>query len=71
NVGVASGAAVGGWALASFGVEDVPLTALVFAVLALPAVWATRFLKVPAARTPAAGAVPAAAGDTTPVPAGG
>ncbi|MFF8592787.1 MFS transporter [Streptomyces sp. NPDC015220] len=71
NVGVAAGAAVGGWALASFGIEEVPLTALVFAVVALPAVWATRFLKVPVDRVAAAGSVPAAASDATPVSAGG
>jgi MFS transporter, DHA1 family, inner membrane transport protein len=61
NVGVASGAAVGGWALASFGIGDVPLTALVFAVVALPAVWATRFLKVPAAQDTVTGSAAAAA----------
>ncbi|MGN5376589.1 MFS transporter [Streptomyces lasalocidi] len=70
NVGVASGAAVGGWALASFGMADVPLTALVFAVLALPAVWATRFLKVPVAQGAVAGSVPAAASDDAPVSTG-
>jgi DHA1 family inner membrane transport protein len=71
NVGVASGAAVGGWALASFGIEDVPLTALVFAVIALPAVWATRFLKVPAAHAPVTGSVTAATSDNTPVSTSG
>ncbi|MFI7344238.1 MFS transporter [Streptomyces sp. NPDC050085] len=70
NVGVASGAAVGGWALATFGIEDVPLTALVCAVLALPAIWATRFLKVPAVQAPSAGSAAAAASDTTPVSTG-
>ncbi|MFE9454258.1 MFS transporter [Streptomyces sp. NPDC006739] len=70
NVGVASGAAVGGWALASFGIDDVPLTALVFAVVALPAVWATRFLKVPVAQAPVTGSVPAGAGDNSPVSTG-
>ncbi|MER6385250.1 MFS transporter [Streptomyces sp. NPDC001250] len=71
NVGVASGAAVGGWALASFGMADVPLTALVFAVLALPAVWATRFLKVPVARGAVTGSVPAVvASDDAPVSSG-
>ncbi|MBC9729163.1 MFS transporter [Streptomyces sp. TRM68367] len=70
NVGVASGAAVGGWALASFGIEDVPLTALVFAVVALPAVWATRFLKVPAVPDPVTGSVTAGASDNTPVSTG-
>jgi DHA1 family inner membrane transport protein len=70
NVGVASGAAVGGWALASFGIDDVPLTALVFAVVALPAVWATRFLKVPAAQAPVTGSAPAAASGNTPVSTG-
>ncbi|MEV8320528.1 MFS transporter [Streptomyces sp. NPDC059900] len=70
NVGVASGAAVGGWALASFGIGDVPLTALVFSVIALPAVWATRFLKAPVAPGPAAGSAPAAAAsDNAPVSA--
>ncbi|MZD04645.1 MFS transporter, partial [Streptomyces sp. SID5785] len=73
NVGVASGAAIGGWALASFGIEEVPLTALVFAVIALPAVWATRFLKVPSAPAPVAGPVAqsAAESDSAPVVAGG
>ncbi|MFE1766905.1 MFS transporter [Streptomyces angustmyceticus] len=71
NVGVASGAAVGGWALASFGIDDVPLTALIFAVIALPAVWATRFLKVPVAKDPVAGSAPAAVHDHTPVSTGG
>ncbi|MFK0261115.1 MFS transporter [Streptomyces angustmyceticus] len=71
NVGVAAGAAVGGWALATFGIDDVPLTALIFAVLALPAVWATRFLKVPAAQDPVAGSAPAAVNDHTPVSTGG
>ncbi|MFJ4688122.1 MFS transporter [Streptomyces sp. NPDC088789] len=49
NVGVALGAVVGGWALDAFGVADVPLTALIVAVVALPAVFGTRFLKVPGA----------------------
>ncbi|MCV2459468.1 MFS transporter [Streptomyces sp. ICN988] len=71
NVGVASGAAVGGWALASFGIEDVPLTALVFAVVALPAVWATRFLRVPVPAAAADGSAPAATGGNTPLAAGG
>ncbi|MFJ5261677.1 MFS transporter [Streptomyces sp. NPDC088387] len=47
NVGVALGAVVGGWALDEFGVADVPLVALVAAVIALPAVFGTRFLKSP------------------------
>ncbi|MEX2973780.1 MFS transporter [Streptomyces sp. C184] len=71
NVGVASGAAVGGWALASFGIDNVPLTALIFAVVALPAVWATRYLKVPIAHGPMASSVPAAVSDNTPVSSGG
>ncbi|MDG4861820.1 MFS transporter, partial [Streptomyces sp. T-3] len=40
NAGIASGAAVGGWALAEYGVGDVPLVALIAVVIALPAVWA-------------------------------
>ncbi|MCX4554490.1 MFS transporter (plasmid) [Streptomyces sp. NBC_01387] len=71
NVGVASGAAIGGWALTAFGIDDVPLIALVFAVIALPVVWATRFLKVPGVQAPAAGSAPAAASDNTPVSTGG
>ncbi|MFJ5776458.1 MFS transporter [Streptomyces sp. NPDC093094] len=47
NVGVALGALVGGWALDEFGVADVPLTALIAAVIALPAVFGTKFLKAP------------------------
>lgn len=70
NVGVASGAAVGGWVLASFGIADVPLTALVFAVIALPAVWATRFLRVPVARVPVTGSVPPAGSENVPVSTG-
>ncbi|MGI5357405.1 MFS transporter [Streptomyces sp. CA-252508] len=52
NVGVAAGAAVGGWALAAFGTGEVPVVALVAAVVALPVVWATRFLKAPQAPAP-------------------
>ncbi|MFI7386464.1 MFS transporter [Streptomyces sp. NPDC049813] len=57
NAGIALGAALGGWALSAHGADDVPLVAMIALVVALPVVWATRFLTVPppagsAARTP-------------------
>ncbi len=48
NAGIASGAALGGWALTAYGLDRVPLTAAMVAAVALPAVWATRLLQVPA-----------------------
>lgn len=52
NAGIALGAALGGWALSSYGAEEVPLVAMVALVVALPAVWATRYLTVPDAVPP-------------------
>lgn len=49
NAGIAAGALVGGWALAGWGVAAVVFAALMICAIALPATWATRFLKVPAA----------------------
>ncbi|MFC8421960.1 MFS transporter [Streptomyces sp. NPDC057236] len=69
NVGVASGAAVGGWALDAYGVADVPLVALIAAVIALPAVWATRFLTVPDAPAAVPAADPAAPAPDAPATA--
>jgi DHA1 family inner membrane transport protein len=71
NVGVALGAAVGGWALDTFEVRNVPLTALIAAVIALPAVFGTRFLKVPSASSEVAAASGAAAGQKAAVTATG
>ncbi|MEV1009378.1 MFS transporter [Streptomyces sp. NPDC049881] len=65
NAGIAAGAAVGGWAVSAYGVENVPLVALVICLVALPATWFTRHLKAPATGEPAPR--PGAA----PVPTGG
>ena len=59
NAGIALGAALGGWALSSYGAEEVPLVAMIALVVALPAVWATRYLTAP-------GAVSSPAGDAQP-----
>ncbi|WP_405604354.1 KUP/HAK/KT family potassium transporter [Streptomyces sp. NBC_01410] len=47
NAGIASGAVVGGWAVAAFGLDQVPLAALIICLAALPATSATRWLKAP------------------------
>ncbi|MDR3081152.1 MAG: MFS transporter [Streptomyces sp.] len=47
NAGIAAGAAIGGWAVAANGVEKAPLAALIICAVALPATWATRWLKAP------------------------
>lgn len=52
NAGVASGAAVGGWALAAYGPANVPLVAMIACAVALPAVWATRWLTAPGPEGP-------------------
>ncbi|MGW8554931.1 hypothetical protein [Streptomyces tubercidicus] len=39
----------GRWAVAVFGLDRVPMAAVVVAAVALPATWATRWLQVPAA----------------------
>ncbi|MFJ9821459.1 MFS transporter [Streptomyces sp. NPDC101151] len=49
NAGIAAGAAFGGWVVAAHGLGQVPLAALVIAVVAFPATWATRWLRVPSA----------------------
>lgn len=49
NVGIAAGALVGGWAVANNGASAAVITGLAICAIALPATWATRFLKVPAA----------------------
>ncbi|WP_267959180.1 MFS transporter [Streptomyces sp. NRRL S-1813] len=48
NAGIASGAAIGGGTVAAYGLEHVPLAAVVVSAVALPATWATRWLRVPA-----------------------
>lgn len=48
NAGIAFGAAIGGGTVAAYGLEHVPLAAVVVSVVALPATWATRWLRVPA-----------------------
>ncbi|MFI5806359.1 MFS transporter [Streptomyces sp. NPDC051561] len=70
NAGIAVGAAVGGWALAAYGVGEVPLVALVGCAVALPVVWATRFLKVPGGGAPdgGAGVAPVQVDSGTPAP---
>ncbi|MFI0241387.1 MFS transporter [Streptomyces sp. NPDC016845] len=60
NAGIALGAALGGWALSAHGADAVPLVAMIALVVALPVVWATRFLTPPtppddAAATPVTG----------------
>ena len=62
NLGIAAGAVLGGWTLSAYGIRDVPLTALIVCAVALPATWATRWLKVPSA--PAASGIPAGTADT-------
>ncbi|MDP8929023.1 MAG: MFS transporter [Actinomycetota bacterium] len=48
NAGIAGGSLIGGWALATGGVDAAVVVAAAICALALPATWATRFLKVPA-----------------------
>ncbi|MER7153332.1 hypothetical protein [Streptomyces lydicus] len=48
NAGIASGAAIGAGTVAAYGLEHVPLAAVVVSAVALPATWATRWLRVPA-----------------------
>ncbi|WP_424887165.1 MFS transporter [Streptomyces sp. XH2] len=45
NAGIAAGAAIGGSVMASHGAGAVPVVALVICALAVPASWATRFLR--------------------------
>ncbi len=47
NAGIAGGALIGGWALAAHGVDAVVLTGALICALALPATWASRFLRAP------------------------
>ena len=49
NAGIAAGAVLGGWVLSGHGVRAVPLAAVIVCAVALPATWATRWLKVPPA----------------------
>jgi DHA1 family inner membrane transport protein len=49
NAGIAAGALIGGWAIASQGIAAAVLVAAVICAFALPATWATRFLAAPAA----------------------
>ncbi|MEW2247594.1 MFS transporter [Streptomyces sp. NPDC058733] len=50
NAGIAGGAAVGGWAVESHGVDSVVVLALTVMFVALPATWAaSRWLRPPAA----------------------
>jgi DHA1 family inner membrane transport protein len=49
NAGIATGAIVGGWAVASQSVKAAVVSGLVICAVALPATWAARLLKVPAA----------------------
>ncbi|MET9255141.1 MFS transporter [Streptomyces sp. NPDC003717] len=71
NAGIAAGAAVGGWAVSAYGAENVPLAALVICLVALPATWATRFLRVPAPGTVTDAAGPAPHSEAASVPASG
>lgn len=45
NAGIAVGALVGGWAVASYNASSVVLVGLVICIVALPVAWATSFLK--------------------------
>ena len=47
NAGIAMGALSGGWILAHQGIEPVVLTGLIICAVALPATWATLWLKTP------------------------
>ncbi|MFH8776223.1 MULTISPECIES: MFS transporter [unclassified Streptomyces] len=47
NAGIAAGAAFGGWVVAAHGLDQVSLAAMVVGIVALPATWATRWLRVP------------------------
>jgi MFS transporter, DHA1 family, inner membrane transport protein len=55
NAGIAVGAVVGGWAVATYGVHSVFIVALVIVAVAVPAAAASRWLKVPASATPTVG----------------
>jgi DHA1 family inner membrane transport protein len=49
TAGIAAGAAVGGWAVAESGATAAVVTGLILCAVAVPAAWATSFLKLPAA----------------------
>jgi DHA1 family inner membrane transport protein len=66
NAGIALGALAGGVAVGSFTVSAAVIAGLVIAVFAIPAAWATGFLKSPA---PEAAAQPAAAAEPARCPA--
>ncbi|HEX5120962.1 MAG TPA: MFS transporter [Pseudonocardiaceae bacterium] len=55
NAGIAVGAAVGGWAVATYGVHSVFIVALVIVAVAVPAAASSRWLKVPASTAPTVG----------------
>jgi DHA1 family inner membrane transport protein len=59
NVGIAFGSFAGGVAIGSFTASAAVITGLIIAVIAIPAAWATSFLKPPTvAETTAPAAVP-------------
>jgi MFS transporter, DHA1 family, inner membrane transport protein len=60
TAGIATGALVGGWALAGGGPSAAVLTGLVSCAIALPAVWATGLLRVPEPAAPVSVAEPTA-----------
>lgn len=64
NAGIAAGAAIGGWAVAAFGVHSVFVVAVIISVLGIPATIGTAWLRPPVPG-PAAGA---AASDDVPAP---
>lgn len=49
NAGIAIGALVGGWAVESFGASAPVIAGLIISAIALPATWATGWLKAPTA----------------------
>ena len=53
NVGVALGSYAGGAAIGAFPASSTVITGLIIAVIAIPAAWATSFLKPPAITDPA------------------
>jgi DHA1 family inner membrane transport protein len=49
NAGIAIGALIGGWVVANHGVHPLILVGLVISAIALPAAWATQWLRAPEA----------------------
>lgn len=61
NAGIAAGALIGGRAVASYGAAAAAVAGLTICAVALPATWATGFLKVPATGQAAPALPPAVA----------